>query len=209
MIGHNTSFALTKWAEDIAALHQEIEEHNKEVAQKALKAGRKLNEAKQMVGHGSWSEWLSGIGIGERTAQRYMQLDRHAIISDTVTDLGGIRAALEWLRSIKLPPKGSILIASADGFAPDGDDLMGFIWPDGKGYHVAALDLRPEWPHIKKTKSAIRLDQGEGERAIWFTLWKSCHWRCAEQSFMTVSEKDCAASLAAMVDSFAKGAGDE
>lgn len=196
MIGHN---ALAGMAKDIASLHREIESHNKEAAQKAIKAGQKLVEAKAYVGHGNWASWLAETGLGERTAQRYMQLHRYSLNSDMVTDLGGIGAALQWLQPVKLPKKGEILLASADDFAPDGDDLMGFVWKHEKGFHVATLDLRPEWPCYTKTKQAIRPDAGSGETSIWLTLWLACDFRCRDLTFQMVSEKPEVATFTAML----------
>ncbi|MEI4471502.1 DUF3102 domain-containing protein [Frigidibacter sp. MR17.24] len=192
MIGHN---ALAGMAAEIAMLHRDIEGHHKQAAKAALAAGEKLAAAKAQVGHGNWAAWLSETGLGERTAQRYMKLHRHALNSDTVTDLGGIAAALSWLAPAKLPSAGSLLLLSADGFEPDGEDLIGFVWPHGRGHHVAMLDLRPEWPRCVMTKAAM-LD----ERAVWLTLWVSCDWRCSELSFETVSDKAHTATFTAMVE---------
>lgn len=204
MIGHN---ALATWASDIAALHAEIEDHNREAADKAIKAGKLLAEAKKIAGHGNWADWLASIDIGERTAQRYMQLHRYGLKSDTVTDLGGIGAALQWLQPVKLPKKGQVLLAFADEFAPDGHDLMGFVWPHGNGFHVATLDLRPEWPLHTKTKRAIRPDTGAGELPIWLTLWMACDWRCCDLTFQMVSDKLEVAAFPAMLADLAMGGG--
>ncbi|RWR08481.1 DUF3102 domain-containing protein [Paenirhodobacter populi] len=190
-------------AADVAKLHREAEGFEKEAIKKALAAGRKLNEAKAMTRHGEWSEWLATTGIGERTAQRYMRRDRCALNSDTVTDLGGIGATLEWLKPVQLPPKGSILLASADGFDPEGNDLMGFVWPEGKGYHVAMLDLRPEWPHMKKTNRAI-VPAAAGETPIWLTLWSSFDWRLKEMTFETISDRPNIEDVVSMVQAFHK-----
>jgi hypothetical protein len=37
-----------------------------------IEAGRLLNEAKPLVGHGGWSEWLEQIGLSDRTARHWM-----------------------------------------------------------------------------------------------------------------------------------------
>jgi len=187
-------------AGEIADLHRQVEGHTREAAKKALKAGAVLTEAKNLVGHGGWIDWLTDAG--ERTAQRYMRLHNCALNSDTVSDLGGIGAALKWLVPVRLPRKGEMLIASADDFAPGGDDLMGFVWPHGSGYHVAMLDLRPEWPHMKKTKRAIVPTKEVGEPPIWLTLWLSCDWRCTDLSFQTVGDRDHVKAFLPMIEGF-------
>jgi hypothetical protein len=37
-----------------------------------MEAGRLLNEAKALVDHGAWSEWLDQIGLSDRTARHWM-----------------------------------------------------------------------------------------------------------------------------------------
>jgi hypothetical protein len=64
----------------------------------AMKAGDALIEAKELVKHGEWLDWLrENCELSERTASRYMQLARHRegieIKSATVADLT-IRGAL-------------------------------------------------------------------------------------------------------------------
>lgn len=60
----------------------------------ALAAGHKLIEAKADCGHGHWLPFLARAGVPERKAQRLMALARTGLKSDSVTDLGGIGAAL-------------------------------------------------------------------------------------------------------------------
>lgn len=90
---------LSDLAGRVADLHREIEGHQPDAARKALDAGEALCGTKDLAGHGNWSEWLAGTGIGERSAQRYMRMHRYALNSDTVSDLGGIGATLEWLKA--------------------------------------------------------------------------------------------------------------
>ena len=195
-------------AGEVANLHGQVEQHSREAARKALQIGGMLTEAKSLVDHGGWADWLESAGIGDRMAQRYMRLHRFALNSDTVSDLGGIGAALKWLSPLRLPKKGEILIASADDFAPGGDDLMGFVWPHGRGYHVAMLDLRPEWPHMKKTNKAIRLIPEVGEAPVWLTLWLSCDWRCADLSFCLTRGDAHIKDMVSMVSTFDSPAAD-
>jgi hypothetical protein len=55
----------------------------------AIEAGHKLNEAKELVGHGNWLPWLRDYcHLSERSAQRYMRIARSGVISAIVADLG-------------------------------------------------------------------------------------------------------------------------
>jgi protein gp37 len=61
----------------LAQLAVEIRQHLHVSAASAADAGRKLIEAKAIVGHGQWLPWLKDhVGISERTAQDYMALAR-------------------------------------------------------------------------------------------------------------------------------------
>ena len=66
-----------------------------EATQAYLDCGAALLEAKESCGHGKWLPWLTASGVRERTAQRMMKLAAAGFESDTVTDLGGIRAACD------------------------------------------------------------------------------------------------------------------
>ena len=67
-----------------------------EAIQAYLNCGAALLEAKESCGHGAWLPWLTASGVPERTAQRMMKLAAEGFKSDTVTDLGGIRAACDF-----------------------------------------------------------------------------------------------------------------
>ena len=67
-------------------------------AQRFIDAGTALNEAKDLCSHGDWLPFLEGIGLHQRTAQRYMKLAASNLKSDSVSDLGGISSALKFLR---------------------------------------------------------------------------------------------------------------
>lgn len=192
MDGHNR---LPEIAANVSQLHGEIEGHLYQASQKALMAGEALAEAKRLVAHGQWSKWLSGTGVGERMAQRYMRLHRLGINSDTVSDLGGISAALKWASELRLPKKGEILIASADDCDPDGDGPLGFVWLDGHAFHVAAMDIRPECPRIEKTRKPISVLLDVGERAAWLSLWAALDMQLTDLSFVVAPETLAAIEL--------------
>jgi hypothetical protein len=85
-------------AAEIKAAHQEAGKAARLAAERAIAAGHALVEAKSLVQHGEWLPFLKQAGVPERTAQRYMALSRSGLKSDIVTDLGGISAALQFLR---------------------------------------------------------------------------------------------------------------
>ena len=77
----------------------EFERHTKataEATQAYLDCGAALLEAKETCRHGKWLPWLVASGVPERTAQRMMKLAATGLKSDTVTDLGGVKAALDY-----------------------------------------------------------------------------------------------------------------
>lgn len=75
------------------AVHKAIGAHEKAAATKGLEAGAALVEAKALVRHGEWKSWLSGTGIPERSAQRYMALTRGGLESAIVADTGVAEAS--------------------------------------------------------------------------------------------------------------------
>jgi hypothetical protein len=89
-IGSNSLPAL---ASAIVTAHAACISHAREAARHALEAGRLLVEAKEIAGHGNWSDWLGeNCSLGERTAQRYMRLHKSGLKPTHVSDLS-IRAA--------------------------------------------------------------------------------------------------------------------
>lgn len=62
-----------------------------------LEAGAALVEARADAKRGTWGPFLEAAGVGERTAQRMMQVAKSGAKPVTVTGFGGVRAYLEWL----------------------------------------------------------------------------------------------------------------
>lgn len=93
---------------------------------KALAAGHHLVAAKDECKHGEWLPFLTRAGVHERQARRLMQVARAGLKSDTVSDLGGIKSALEFLAKRKLPDAGSSLIV----FGNDERDYFkaAYVW---------------------------------------------------------------------------------
>lgn len=126
---------LTVLAGQVAALEIEIAAHAVSAAEKAIAAGLALVEAKELVAHGAWGAWLAQAGIGDRKAQRYMQLARSGLKPDTVSDLGGIGAALAFLARWQAPGHGEALMIG-DGSA------VAFVMQDhqhAEHFHAVAV----------------------------------------------------------------------
>ena len=71
---------------------------NEDRIQAALDGGAFLNRVKATLSHGEFLPYLERIGLVQRTAYDWMQLDEAGMKVATVATLGGIRAALESLR---------------------------------------------------------------------------------------------------------------
>lgn len=73
--------------------HTSVSTHAKAASEKALQAGAALIEAKSLLKHGQWSNWLAQTGIPERSAQRYMAIAKGGLNSAIVADMGLAEAA--------------------------------------------------------------------------------------------------------------------
>lgn len=78
---------LEEYAKAILEAHQSVEAtdrlsktNGKESIVAAAKAGKYLNDAKALVGHGNWLKWLAENckGVSDSTAQRYMKIAKTA-----------------------------------------------------------------------------------------------------------------------------------
>ena len=67
--------------------------------QAALDVGAALTQLRELLPHGDFLPAIRRLGIADRTARDWMQLARSGMKTATVADLGGIRAALEHIRS--------------------------------------------------------------------------------------------------------------
>ncbi len=84
-----TSNRLPHLAAEIRRAHADVQEAAKTAAERAIDAGHKLLEARELVKHGEWLPWLrENCALAERTAQLYMQLARKGVKPATVADLG-------------------------------------------------------------------------------------------------------------------------
>lgn len=66
-----------------------------------IEIGKRLNEAKALLPHGEWGDWLSEkVDFSEATAQRFMRLANEYSNPSPVTDLGASKALI----LLALPP---------------------------------------------------------------------------------------------------------
>ncbi len=93
-------------AADIQAAHRDATQGALAVAERALAAGRMLEEAKAALPHGKWATWLAeSVGMSARTARRYMQISRAGLETATVADLGIRGAAERLVRTTRQPTR--------------------------------------------------------------------------------------------------------
>jgi Protein of unknown function (DUF3102) len=64
---------------EIESANSAAKEMRRNIVERAIVLGQKLNEAKDKVGHGSWLSWLAlnCRDVAERTAQQYMELAKN------------------------------------------------------------------------------------------------------------------------------------
>jgi hypothetical protein len=180
---------MTKLSNSLADLAERVKAANTaaEVAEataiaKALETGALLVEAKAACAHGEWLPFLERAGIHERQARRLMQLVRAGLKSDTVSDLGGVKAALAWCQNLRLPDRNECLCVTVDEKGWQGTGAMAFIYQEGGGYHVRMIDVNEASPHSVCTERPL-LD----ERAVWLSLYQTLDYRMAEMNFSVLA----------------------
>jgi hypothetical protein len=174
----NLTNSLADLAERIREATEVVVAAERTAADKALEAGRLLCQAKQECRHGEWLPFLQRAGVAERQAQRLMQLARSGLKSDTVSDLGGIKAALAYDAKQSPPNVGQLLLIGRAGWM-DEDEYgpLAIIRPDAKldAYFVSVLDLREDnggKPFVEVcTKGASAVDQLMPDGSYIVPLW--------------------------------------
>jgi hypothetical protein len=116
-------------ADEARQAHAESLHHSQKAAERALVAGSALVEAKALCAHGTWGDWLAQTGIPERSAQRYMKLHSAGLKSDTVSDLGGIKASLAFVSKWVVPGSDEALHIEIG----EGNDInFAFVYRDSE-----------------------------------------------------------------------------
>jgi len=92
---------LTDLADRVRAANDAVLVSKRTTIEKALEAGHLLIEAKERCKHGEWLPFLDRAGVHQRTSQRFMTLAASGLEIRHVSDLGGIRAALEHIAGVR------------------------------------------------------------------------------------------------------------
>jgi DUF3102 family protein len=162
------SNSLTVLAEQVRATLAESAAAETVAIDKAIHAGNYLVEAKAACRHGEWLSFLTKAEIQERTAQRYMKLARSGLKSDTVSELGGIKATLRWLRHMELPAIGDALAVDVE------PDFRALVWQVEKGFCLLAVNSS-EMVFMERPIS--------GEPWIWLALYQALEHRFRDMRF--------------------------
>jgi hypothetical protein len=168
-------------ADEIRCAHADVQEAAKTAADRAIDAGNALIEARALVAHGEWLPFLEQAGVKERRARQYMQLARSGLKSATVADLGGIRAALEWLAMLPSPPaagSNTHLVISLDGFSREmGEPFVVLEGAAGGNVWAYRFDLSSGQPWWEQPRRPVERD------AVWPVVLSLLGGRAAEMSF--------------------------
>ena len=127
---------LTALATEIADLHHGFSLRPSLEAAQLI--GKKLLQAKAMVGHGQWLPWLKSLGIKSRTAQVYVQVAQEEP-PDGVVSIDG------FLRHMKRAKKAAIKAQRAEKIAEavaemdqEGPDTVKVLCCDNRDFRLAA-----------------------------------------------------------------------
>ncbi|MFJ1308575.1 hypothetical protein [Agrobacterium sp. P15N1-A] len=180
---------MTSLSNNLADLAERVKEADeasisaeKTFIEKSIDAGTLLLQAKEECPHGDWAPFLVRTGVHERKARRLMQLARSGLKPDTVSDLGGIKAALEFIADNDLPKPSDYLVAWFEGSS----------WPVPLTL-IWQSDVRPgffffyQFPHTEEWNSRwfskpIRAD------AVWAALDYMVDGKLKELNFTTVPQ---------------------
>jgi hypothetical protein len=161
----------------------------------AMAAGVALCEARTACAHGQWLPFLDAAGVPERKAQRYMRLARSGLKSDTVSDLGGIKATLRWLEQLRLPADGEFLIVTDRAALANGSGKAAFVWREDGGHIFSIFNLAESFVDTLRRP----IIQSEAVLPALFCLFG---YRCNDLEFTVVPNNSPA--LSQLVDPFEK-----
>jgi hypothetical protein len=179
------SNSLTVLADQVRTALEESGAAEKTAIEKALEAGYLLNGAKADCRHGNWLLFLQRAEVPERKAQRYMKLAKSGLKSDTVSDLGGIKATLRWLERLRLPEEDGDLLIVTNGDNPSDDARKAaFLWRDRDGHRFTIMNLAGSFEDTLK-RPIIKTE------AAWSALFCLFNYRCKDLVF-SIIPKDSA-----------------
>jgi hypothetical protein len=196
------SNSLADLAERVKAANEESAAAEHAFIEKALVAGRLLCEAKESCAHGEWTSFLDRASVHERQARRLMQLARSGIAADTVSELGGIKAALDYLSKRKLPATDETLIIGCIGWheAETPHQPVVFVTPaaiDGY-FNVLLFDKAADTGEETARPirgEAIKREDGSFFSPVWYAVDEMLPIPASERQFSIVRdellEDDC------------------
>ncbi|PSJ55793.1 hypothetical protein [Pseudaminobacter soli (ex Li et al. 2025)] len=171
---------MTELSNSLADLAERIKETTATLAaaerttiEAAYDAGLLLCQAKEQCAHGEWLPFLDRAGLKARQAQRLMQIASAGLDKRHVSLIGGIRAALDYIGNLQLPPKGDILYVGRR--ERQERDLTG-AWVQHSNDHPGYFDvtaIRADGSCVSTSKPAkgetIRCQDGFFN-GVWVTL---------------------------------------
>jgi hypothetical protein len=173
------SNSLTDLAERIRATVLASSAAEMTAIKKAIEAGSLLIEAKGCCRHGDWLPFLQRAGMRERNAQRYMKLAKSGLKSDTVSDLGGIKATLRWCEALRLPDADEFLLVSLDNFSSPITKPFATIWQQNCGHVFFVFRTENRWLD-KLNKPIIKSE------FVLPAVWSALDHRYKEMTFRVV-----------------------
>lgn len=177
------SNSLADLAERIRDADRQSCEAERSAIEKALEAGHLLCDAKRECRYGDWGPLLQRARVHERKARRLMQLARSGLKPDTVSALGGIRFALEWLSTLPVAPQsGSHVLVSLDGFSGEYDEPFVVITPRDDGdLWIYRFYLGANEPWWEQPRRPVKQD------AMWPIVFTLLDNRALEMRFASVN----------------------
>lgn len=128
--GEVTTTDLGELAERINMRVRAAEDRAKKAVEYAVEAGQLLNEAKTLVPHGEWKQWLAAhCTVAPRTARAYMMLAKRV---PTLPDAERQRVA-------DLPMREAIKAITTDPTAPPRQPSVEGIWDKGERDRTAKI----------------------------------------------------------------------
>ena len=96
-----------------------------------------LLEARAVAGHGEWLPFIADIGLPERTAQRMLMIAGAGLKSDTVSDLGGVAKACEFIAAVGRARKN--WTPARDASTGEVAALLGHVEPSARSIFLTGL----------------------------------------------------------------------
>jgi len=94
MLHHPIEVICTSNQVDIQSITYQILQHKTHIEYSYLEIGRLLKVVKNELEHGKWLNWLDGVDISVRTAQRLIRLANHFTNASPVSHLGFAKAEI-------------------------------------------------------------------------------------------------------------------